>query len=49
MEGFTIVLLMGWLILVGTFGGMYYLDQATKKATEKQTGETPQQRIVRRG
>ena len=48
MEGFTIVLLIGWLILVGTFGVMYYLDQATKKAAEKQTGEPPQ-RIVRRG
>ena len=39
MEGFTLVLLMGWLILVGTFGAMYWMDQVTKKAAEKQAGE----------
>ena len=35
MDGFTLVLLAAWLVLVGTFGGMYYADQATKKAREK--------------
>lgn len=49
VEGFTIVLLMGWLILVASFAAMYYMDEATKKAAQKQTGEPPQQRIVRRG
>ena len=48
VEGFTLVLLMGWLILVATFGAMYYMDQVSQKAAEKQSGETPQ-RIVRRG
>jgi len=35
MDGFTLVLLAAWLVLVGTFAGMYCLDQSTQKAAEK--------------
>jgi len=45
MEGFTLVLLTGWLLLLGTFIGMYFLDQATKRAMERratQSGQTPE-------
>ena len=35
MEGFTVVLLIAWLVLIGCFGGMYYMDQATKKAVAR--------------
>ena len=41
MEGFTVVLIIAWLVLLATFGGMYFMDQATKKAAEK-SGEAPQ-------
>ncbi len=42
MEGFTLVLMTAWLILLATFGGMYHMDQATKKAARKQSGEAGQ-------
>ncbi|MBI3935007.1 MAG: hypothetical protein HY316_09975 [Acidobacteria bacterium] len=45
MEGFTIVLLTGWLLLLGSFIGMYFLDQATKQAAERRAasaGQTPE-------
>jgi hypothetical protein len=35
MEGFTIILIIGWLLLVGSFVGMYFLDQATKKISDR--------------
>jgi len=35
MEGFTIVLVVGWLLLLGSFVGMYFLDQATKQAADR--------------
>jgi len=35
VEGFTLVLMIAWLILLGTFAGMYYMDQATKKRPER--------------
>ena len=41
VEGFTLVLIIAWLILLATFGGMYFMDQASKKASEKQSGEAP--------
>lgn len=41
MEGFTLVLMIAWLVLLATFGAMYFMDQATKKRAEKQTGEAP--------
>jgi len=41
VEGFTLVLMIGWLILLATFGAMYYMDQVTQKKTEKQPEEAP--------
>jgi hypothetical protein len=41
VEGFTLVLMIAWLVLLATFGAMYFMDQATKKRAEKQTGEAP--------
>lgn len=35
------VLIIAWLLLLAVFGGMYYMDQATK-AAEKQSGEASQ-------
>ena len=35
MEGFTLVLLISWLILLGCFVGMYFMDRATQQAAEK--------------
>ena len=40
VEGFTVVLIIAWLVLLAVFGGMYYMDQVTK-AAEKQGGEAP--------
>jgi hypothetical protein len=37
MEGFTIVLLISWLLLLGSFVGMYFLDQATKQAAGRRS------------
>ena len=37
MEGFTVVLVVGWLLLLGSFVGMYFLDQATKQAAGRRT------------
>ena len=41
MEGFTLVLIIAWVMLLATFAGMYFMDQATKKRAEKQAGEAP--------
>ena len=41
MEGFTLVLIIAWLMLLGAFAGMYFMDQAVRKRTEKQAGEAP--------
>jgi len=41
VEGFTLVLMISWLILLATFGGMYYMDQTTKARSEKQSGDGP--------
>ena len=35
MESFTIVLLIGWLLLLGSFVGMYFLDKATKQVADR--------------
>jgi hypothetical protein len=40
MEGFTIVLLISWLILIGCFVAMYFMDKATKEAAERRPGST---------
>ncbi|HWP83717.1 MAG TPA: hypothetical protein VNN17_00875 [Terriglobia bacterium] len=42
MEGFTVVLLLGWLILVGSFVSMYFLDQATKQAAARRAAQSGQ-------
>jgi len=47
MEGFTIVLLISWLILIGCFVAMYFMDKATKEAAERRAKTeqpTPQRR-----
>ena len=45
MEGFTLVLMISWLILISCFAGMYFLDKKTKEAADKraqsQGTETP--------
>ena len=38
MEGFTLVLLIGWLLLMTSFAGVYWLDRAVK-AAENRRGE----------
>ena len=35
MEGFTVVLLISWFILMGCFVAMYFMDRATKQAAER--------------
>ena len=35
MEPFTMVLVAGWLLLMGAFVGMYVLDQKVKEAKSK--------------
>jgi hypothetical protein len=35
MEAFTMVLIAGWLLLMGTFATMYVLDQKVKQAKSK--------------
>ena len=35
MEPFTVVLVAGWLLLVGTFVAMYVLDQKVKEHKDK--------------
>jgi hypothetical protein len=35
MESFTVVLIAGWLLLMGSFVGMYILDQKVKAAKSK--------------
>jgi hypothetical protein len=47
MEGFTIVLVIGWLLLVVAFAGMYRLDQITRRTVERrvaQAAQTPDRR-----
>ena len=49
MEGFTLVLFISWLILIGCFVAMYFMDKATKEAAEKRaktsgTQESPSRR-----
>ena len=40
MEGFTLVLLISWLILLGCFVGMYFMDRTTKQVAEKRAKVT---------
>lgn len=39
MEPFTLVLVVGWLLLMGAFGGMYVIDQKVKEAKSKAAGK----------
>jgi hypothetical protein len=39
MEGFTIVLLTGWLLLLAAFAGMYRLDQITRQTAERRASQ----------
>ena len=47
MEGFTLVLLISWFILIGCFVAMYFMDEATKKAVERRSKAAAQQETVR--
>jgi hypothetical protein len=45
MEGFTLVLLIGWLLLLASFAGIYWLDRATKAAETRRaalSGQSPE-------
>ena len=42
MEGFTLVLLIGWLLLLGTFVAMYFMDQATQKSSQSRANQSAQ-------
>ena len=42
MEGFTIVLLIGWLLLLASYVGMYLMDQATKQAVAQRAAQSSQ-------
>lgn len=48
MEGFTVVLLISWLILIGCFVAMYFMDQATKKAAERRSSSSGQENTASR-
>jgi hypothetical protein len=48
MEGFTLVLLISWLILIGCFVAMYFLDKATKEAAERRAQSPGQEPAPRR-
>ena len=47
MEGFTLVLFMGWILLMGCFAAMYFMDQAVKKA-DTERASTPEQSTPQR-
>jgi hypothetical protein len=44
MEGFTIVLVSSWLLLVAAFGAMYRLDQITRRAAERRAAQAERTR-----
>lgn len=49
MEGFTLVLMISWLILISCFAGMYYLDKKTKEAADKRAqSQGPEPQAARR-
>jgi hypothetical protein len=42
IEGFTLVLMLSWIILISCFAGMYFLDKKTKEAAAKRAqGQGP--------
>jgi hypothetical protein len=49
MEGFTLVLMISWLILISCFAGMYFLDKKTKEAADKRVqSQGPETQAARR-
>ena len=42
MEGFTLVLLIAWLFLLGSFVAMFYMDRAVKEAEGRKAGPSGQ-------
>ena len=48
MEGFTLVLLIGWIVLLGCFAGMYFMDKATKNAAAQRSKAQEQSTARRR-
>ena len=42
MEGFTLVLLIAWLLLLGSFAAMFYMDRAVKEAESRKAGSSGQ-------
>ena len=47
MEGFTVVLFIGWIVLMGCFAAMYFMDKAVKKA-DAERANTPEQNAPKR-
>ncbi len=47
MEGFTVVLFAGWILLMGCFAAMYYMDNAVKQA-DAERASAPEQSAPRR-
>ncbi|MCZ6491135.1 MAG: hypothetical protein O7A06_11475 [Acidobacteria bacterium] len=47
MEGFTLVLFAGWILLMGCFAAMYFMDQAVKQA-DAERASAPEQSAPRR-
>jgi hypothetical protein len=48
MEGFTLVLLISWLILIGCFVAMFFLDKATAEAAKRRSGSAGPETASRR-
>ena len=46
MEGFTLVLFGGWVLLMGCFAAMYFMDNAVKKA-DAERDKAPEQSAPR--
>jgi hypothetical protein len=40
MEGFTLVLLVSWLFLLGSFVAMFLMDRAVQKAESRKAGSS---------
>ena len=48
MEGFTLVLFISWLVILGCYAAMYYMDQASAKVAQKRTQAAEQENAPRR-
>ncbi len=47
MENFTLVLFAGWILLMGCFAAMYFMDNAVKKV-DAERASAPEQNAPRR-